>query len=94
MLTSEWDETKNQQNCIKYNVDFFDAQKVFHDPHRLILKDLTHSTAREVRYYCIGKIGQKICTVRFTYRNKKIRIFGAGYWRKERKIYEAINKKG
>ena len=29
-----------------------------------------------------------VLTVRFTYRRKKIRIYGAGYWRKGRKIYE------
>ena len=29
-------------------------------------------------------------TVRFTWRDGQIRIFGAGYWRKGRKIYEQI----
>jgi len=28
-------------------------------------------------------------TVRFTYRGSVIRIIGAGYWRKGRKIYES-----
>lgn len=27
-------------------------------------------------------------TVRFTYRERRIRIFGAGYWRKGKRIYE------
>jgi uncharacterized protein len=27
-------------------------------------------------------------TVRFVYKDQIIRIFGAGYWRKGRKIYE------
>jgi len=27
-------------------------------------------------------------TVRFTYRDKLIRIIGAGYWRKRKKTYE------
>ena len=31
-------------------------------------------------------------TVRFTYRGKVIRLIGAGYWRKGRKIYEEENK--
>lgn len=31
-------------------------------------------------------------TVRFTYRNNKIRIIGAGYWRQGKKVYEE-NKK-
>jgi hypothetical protein len=30
-------------------------------------------------------------TVRFTYREGVIRIYGAGYWRKGRKIYEEAN---
>ncbi|MDD5422490.1 MAG: BrnT family toxin, partial [Candidatus Omnitrophica bacterium] len=30
----------------------------------------------------------KIVTVRFTRRGNKIRIIGAGYWRKGRKYYE------
>jgi hypothetical protein len=30
-------------------------------------------------------------TVRFTYRKDLIRILGAGYWRKGKKIYEQQN---
>lgn len=33
-----------------------------------------------------------IMTVRFTYRNNKIRIIGAGYWRKGKKLYEEENQ--
>ncbi|NDE40740.1 MAG: BrnT family toxin [Betaproteobacteria bacterium] len=47
----------------------------------------THSEAEE-RFYCIGKSGGGILTVRFTYRSKVIRIIGAGYWRKGKAIYE------
>ncbi len=43
---------------------------------------------REIRYYCFGEVDGAIMTVRFTYRNQWIRIFGAGYWREGRKIYE------
>jgi uncharacterized protein len=92
MPSFEWDETKNQQNSVKHQVDFHEAQKAFLDPQRLIFKDVSHSTTKETRYFCIGKIKQQICTVRFTYRKKIIRIFGAGYWRKERQIYETINQ--
>jgi hypothetical protein len=92
MPSFEWDETKNQHNILKHQVDFFEAQQAFLDPHRLIFKDINHSTAKEIRYYCIGKIKKQICTVRFTYRQKNIRIIGAGYWRNERKIYETTNQ--
>ncbi len=40
----------------------------------------------------MGVVGEGILTVRFTYRGNVIRIYGAGYWRKERKIYEDQNK--
>jgi uncharacterized DUF497 family protein len=50
-----------------------------------------HSTEEE-RFYCIGRINNDIMTVRFTFRNNVIRIFGAGYWRKGRKLYEKQNK--
>jgi hypothetical protein len=46
----------------------------------------------EERFFCIGKIENAIVTVRFTHRTNKIRIFGAGYWRKGKEIYETENK--
>jgi len=84
----EWDESKNRENRKKHKISFGEAQKAFLDPNRLIFKDIDHSTKKETRYYCLGIIGRKVCTVRFIYRKNRIRIFGAGYWRKERKIYE------
>ena len=87
----EWDETKNQENQEKHHIPFELAQYAFADKKRIILEDLTHSE-KEKRYYCIGKIGDGIVTVRFTYRKNIIRIFGAGYWRKGNKIYEETNK--
>ena len=57
----------------------------------MIAKDLTRSTARENRFYCFGRVGGGILTVRFTYRDSMIRIIGAGYWRKGKKIYETEN---
>lgn len=84
----EWDEKKNQSNVEKHGISFEEAQFTFKDRRRLLLEDIDHSTKKEPRYFCIGKIKKGICTVRFTYRNKKIRIIGAGIWRKERSIYE------
>lgn len=43
------------------------------------------------RYYCMGKVDNEIITVRFTYRKNIIRIIGAGFWRKERSLYEKEN---
>jgi uncharacterized DUF497 family protein len=87
----EWDEEKDKENQAKHNVSFSSAQRAFLDPHRIIVEDVNHST-KEERFYCIGWAGDGIMTVRFTYRENVIRIYGAGYWRKGRKIYEEQNK--
>ena len=87
----EWDEKKNRENLIKHGVPFEVAQYAFADPNRVIAEDLGHSE-EERRYYCFGRVGDGIITVRFTYRGKVIRLIGAGYWRKGRKIYEKENK--
>ncbi len=87
----EWDVDKNAENQGKHGVSFAEAQYAFADPERIIAKDLSHSTESEERYYCFGEVGEGIMTVRFTYRHDVIRIFGAGYWRKGKKIYEHEN---
>ncbi|MHB8905674.1 MAG: BrnT family toxin [Melioribacteraceae bacterium] len=87
----EWDETKNKVNQKKHKISFEEAQYVFSDSNRIIAKDSEHSESGE-RFYCFGKIAENIVTVRFTYRNNKIRIIGAGYWRKGKQIYEKENK--
>ena len=87
----EWDDNKDKINQKKYGVSFALAQLAFLDHHRIILKDLEHSTEEE-RFYCMGNVSDGILIVRFTYRFNKIRIFGAGYRRKGKKIYEKENK--
>ncbi|GFO55308.1 hypothetical protein GMSM_23150 [Geomonas sp. Red276] len=87
----EWDSKKDQENLQKHGVSFAEAQYAFADSHRIIAEDVTHSD-QEMRYFCFGKVKDGIITVRFMYRNSVIRIFGAGYWRKGRTIYEHENK--
>ncbi|MFZ1977707.1 MAG: BrnT family toxin [Bacteroidota bacterium] len=87
----EWDENKDRLNQKKHNLSFGVAQYAFNDSKRIIAKDIEHSKGEE-RFYCFGKVDEKIVTVRFTYRNNKIRIIGAGYWRKGNEIYEKTNK--
>ena len=87
----EWDDRKDRQNQVKHGVPFALAQYAFADPKRVIAEDLSHG-GREKRYYCFGRIGDRIMTVRFTYRENVIRIFGAGYWRKGKRIYEKQNR--
>ena len=88
----EWDAIKNKQNQEKHGVSFEFAQYAFADPNRVIAEDVSHSK-KEKRYYCFGKVGEGIVTVRFTFRGSVIRIIGAGYWRKGRKLYEGQIKK-
>jgi uncharacterized DUF497 family protein len=86
----EWDPDKDQENQEKHGVAFAVAQLAFADSRRVIAEDLSHSSA-ERRYYCFGDVGGGILTVRFTYRAEVIRIYGAGYWRKGKRIYEREN---
>jgi uncharacterized DUF497 family protein len=87
----DWDDKKNRENRSKHGVSFAEAQRAFLDSHRVIAEDVNHSS-EEDRFYCVGKVDDKIITVRFTYRDDVIRIIGAGYWRKGKKIYEKENK--
>ena len=74
----EWDENKNSENLRKHSVPFELAQSAFADPKRVIAEDLEHSQT-EKRFYCFGKVGAEVLTVR---------LIGAGYWRRGKKIYE------
>jgi uncharacterized protein len=87
----EWDIEKDKANQKKHGIAFEMAQYAFTDPERVIAEDISHSHL-EKRYYCFGKLGDEILTVRFTYRNKVIRIIGAGFWRKGKKVYEKENR--
>ncbi len=88
----EWDESKDIENQQKHGISFYEAQYAFLDNNRVIAEDLSHSE-QEARYYCFGlnREANGILTVRFTYRGNRIRIIGAGYWRKGKKIYEQAN---
>jgi len=68
------------------------APYTFLDQQRVIAEDIDHSGG-ERRYFCIGKVEGSVMTVRFTWRGGKIRIFGAGYWRKGKTIYEKASGK-
>ena len=90
--TFEWDDAKDSANRLKHGVSFAQAQTAFFDPRRVIAEDLDHSGA-EPRYFCFGAVENGVMTVRFTYlRGGSIRIFGAGYWRKGKRLYEQQNR--
>ena len=86
-----WDSRKDAANQEKHRVPFAIAQFAFADPQRVIAEDISHS-AIEQRYFCFGRVGEGILTVRFTHRADVIRIIGAGYWRKGKAIYERENQ--
>ena len=80
----DWDPKKDQQNQEKHGVAFADERRV-------IAEGRTHSSG-ELRHYCFGSVDGGVLTVRFTCRDDVIRIFGAGYWRKGKRIYERENQ--
>jgi len=87
----EWDPKKDRENQRKHGVAFALGQLAFADPSRVIAEDLSHSSGED-RYYCFGRVEGGVMTVRFTFRENVIRIFGAGYWRRGRRIYEHENQ--
>ena len=82
-----WDIRKEAANVRKHQVNFETAARAFKDPNRKIYTDEKHGHGEE-RLFCLGKVIGRILTVRFTYRAGRIRIYGAGYWRKGRRYYE------
>lgn len=87
----EWDEQKSRDNELRHGIPFEQARQAFYDPRRVTAHDAAHSR-QEPRFFCIGKVGQGVMTVRYTIRGERIRIIGAGYWRKGRRIYEKENQ--
>jgi uncharacterized DUF497 family protein len=86
-----WDYEKEKINIIKHQVDFFTASLAFGDVNRIIFTDDKNSRFED-RYFCIGESSYGIITVRFTMRGNQVRIIGAGYWRKGKRLYEEKNK--
>jgi uncharacterized DUF497 family protein len=82
-----WDLEKERINVARHGISFSDARQAFIDPARLVVEDPAHS-GLEIRYFCVGKVGKDVATVRFIHRGDKIRMIGAGYWRKWRNTYE------
>lgn len=88
----EWDAAKDRINQARHGVAFADAASAFFDRDRIIAHDAAHS-ASEPRWFCIGSVKGRIATVRFTWRGQRIRIIGAGFWRKGTALYEKQKKR-
>jgi len=87
----EWDAGKEALNVAKHGVDFSTVAVVFDDPLRLFIR-FPGLTRMEVRWQCVGWDGRGVLTVRFALRAGAVRVIGAGYWRRQKKIYEDKNK--
>src|SRR5258708_38658592 len=87
MTDFECDAAKDRVNRAKHGIGFELAQLAFLDPLRVIAEDLDHG-GEEQRYFCFSRVQDAGMAVRLTLRNQKIRIFGAGYWRKRKAINE------
>ena len=77
-MTFEWDRDKNDENIEKHMVSFERAEIAWTDPWRVVMEDKAHSTPKERRYILLGRVAGRIMTVRFTRREERIRIIGAG----------------
>lgn len=84
----EWDKGNTDKN-LKHNVEDKEAEEVFLDENRYILKDKIHSEDEE-RFRILGKTQKsRLLFIVFTIRRKKIRIISArDINRKEVSLYE------
>ncbi len=84
----EWDKGNSEKNK-KHNVEDKEAEEVFFDKKKIILKDKSHSQ-KEERFITVGKTKKdRLLYIVFTERRKKIRIISArDINKKEVSIYE------
>lgn len=87
----EWDDRKARENIAKRGVSFELATRAFEDPKLVLAEDLAHSRT-EPRYFAFGRVRGGVLTVRFTVRVERVRIIGAGFWRKGKVFYEQANR--
>jgi uncharacterized DUF497 family protein len=87
----EWDEWKARDNLAKHGVSFELATEAFDDPRLVLAEDAAHSRSED-RYFAFGRVGGGVLTVRFALRRERVRIIGAGYWRKGKVFYEQANR--
>ena len=85
----EWDRGNKDKNFFKHQVTTQEAEEVFFDPHKRILKDSVYQKDED-RYLVIGVTKKdRLLFVVFTVRKSKIRIISArSLNKKERGLYE------
>ena len=73
----QWDQGNQNKNIKKHHIINSEAEQIFYDHNKKILKDSLHSN-KEKRYIILGttKTNKELFIV-FTQRGKKIRIISA-----------------
>ena len=83
----EYDPAKSQANQAKHGIDFEAAKELWNDENAL---ENQTSYQDEDRYYRIARIGSKLWTAFFTYREGKVRIISVRRAReKEQRSYDS-----
>ncbi len=73
----QWDKGNIEKNK-KHNVEDKEAEEVFLDDGKVILKDKLHSIGLEERFILLGKTKRnRLLYVVFTHRDDKLRIISA-----------------
>ena len=72
----EWEDDKARGNLAKHRVDFMDARLVFEDPGVLDDPEETMDYGED-SYRAIGFVGDRLTTVFYTLRGRRIRIISA-----------------
>ena len=72
----EWDPVKNEINIEKHSISFFEAVKVFDDPS-IRIEVSPNPDYGEMRFLCVGLMGDQLVTVIAMNRGDCIRIISA-----------------
>ena len=87
----EWDRNNSEKILKKHGISIREAESIFADSN-FVLSEARYS-GKEARYAIMGTSGKRRLIAIFTVRKDKIRIISARpQSRKERKVYEEINK--
>lgn len=87
-LEFDWDGHNKEKNWAKHQVDYKECEQAFKNTSTIVFEDLKHSHS-ESRYTIFGKTDrQRLVTITFTIRSKKVRIISArDQNKKERREY-------
>jgi uncharacterized DUF497 family protein len=87
-MNFEWDEAKRQANMIKHGIDFVDAIELF--AGRLTEAEDQRRDYGERRYRAVGRLGDAVIQVAYTWRGEGRRIISARRaGRNDRRAYNA-----